>query len=108
MSRMVFSGLLDRHPNLKVITHHMGGMIPYFEGRVGYGWDQLGKRTVEEDYTKLLKSMSKRPFDYFKMFYADTALFGAAAGTKCGLDFFGIDHVPLPLDCVLGRELGTH
>jgi aminocarboxymuconate-semialdehyde decarboxylase len=27
------------------------------------------------------------------MFYADTALFGAVAGTKCGLDFFGVDHV---------------
>jgi aminocarboxymuconate-semialdehyde decarboxylase len=93
MARMVFSGLFDRHPNLKVITHHMGAMIPYFEGRVGYGWDQLGKRTVEEDYTKLLKSMPKRPYDYFKMFYADTALFGAVAGTRCGLEYFGADHV---------------
>ena len=32
MSRLVFSGIFDRHPNLKIITHHMGGMIPYFEG----------------------------------------------------------------------------
>src|SRR5947209_15721571 len=30
MARMVFSGFFDRFPNLKIITHHMGGMIPYF------------------------------------------------------------------------------
>jgi predicted TIM-barrel fold metal-dependent hydrolase len=68
-------------------------MIPYFEGRVGYGWDQLGRRTSDEDYAALLRSMKKRPFDYFKMFYADTAMFGALPATQCGLAFFGIDHV---------------
>jgi predicted TIM-barrel fold metal-dependent hydrolase len=93
MSRMVFSGLFDRHPNIKIITHHLGGMIPYFTGRVGYGWDQLGSRTSDVDYKTLLRSMKKRPIDYFRSFYADTALFGAQAGTQCGLDFFGADHV---------------
>jgi predicted TIM-barrel fold metal-dependent hydrolase len=28
MARMVFEGLFDKHPNLKIITHHMGAMIP--------------------------------------------------------------------------------
>ena len=42
--------------------------------------------------------MKKRPVDYFKLFYADTALFGAAAGTKCGLDFFGVDRVVFASD----------
>jgi aminocarboxymuconate-semialdehyde decarboxylase len=93
MARIVFAGLFDRYPNLKIITHHMGAMIPYFEGRVGYGWDQLGLRSSDEDYTALLRSMKKRPFDYFKMFYADTALFGALAATQCGLAFFGADRV---------------
>jgi predicted TIM-barrel fold metal-dependent hydrolase len=98
MSRMVFSGLLDRLPNLKIITHHMGGMIPYFEGRVGYGWDQLGTRTSDVDYVSLLHSMKKRPVDYFRMFYADTALFGALPATRCGLDFFGVDHAVFASD----------
>ena len=93
MSRLVFSGYFDKFPNLKIITHHMGGMIPYFEGRVGYGWDQLGTRTSDVDYKALLKSMKKRPVDYFKNFYADTALFGAGPATKCGFDFFGVDNV---------------
>jgi predicted TIM-barrel fold metal-dependent hydrolase len=91
MARFVFTGLFDRHPNLKLLTHHMGAMAPYFEGRVGYGWDQLGSRTSKEDYTVILKKLKKRPIDYFRMFHADTALFGALAGTRCGLEFFGAD-----------------
>jgi aminocarboxymuconate-semialdehyde decarboxylase len=99
MSRIVFSGMLDRLPNLKIVTHHMGGMIAYFEGRVGYGWDQLGTRTSDIDYKSLLRTMKKRPIDYFRMFYADTALFGGLSATKCGLDFFGVDH------CVFASDL---
>jgi aminocarboxymuconate-semialdehyde decarboxylase len=93
MARMVFSGLFDRHPDIKIITHHGGGMIPFFEGRVGYGWDQLGKRTSDVDYGALLRSMKKRPIDYFRNFLADTAMFGALGGTRCSLDFFGVDKV---------------
>ena len=107
MAHMVFGGLFDRLPNLKIITHHMGGMIPYFEGRVGPGWDQLGKRTSDEDYTKLLRKLKKRPLDYFKMFYADTALFGAWEGTKCGLKFFGVDHVLFASDTPFDPENGS-
>jgi len=98
MARMVFSGFFDRRPNMKLLTHHMGAMAPYFEGRVGYGWDALGSRTSDEDYTVILKTLKKRPIDYFKMFHADTALFGATAGTKCGLDFFGEDMVMFASD----------
>lgn len=98
MARMVFSGFFDTWPDLKVITHHMGAMIPYFEGRVGYGWDQLGSRTSDVDYKSLLRSMKKRPIDYFRLFYADTALFGARGGLRCGLDFFGVDKVVFASD----------
>ena len=43
MVRMVLSGLLDRYPRLKIITHHLGGMIPYYDGRVGPGLQVLGQ-----------------------------------------------------------------
>ena len=107
MAHMVFAGLFDKYPDLKVITHHMGGMIPYFEGRVGPGWDQLGKRTSDVDYTKLLSKLGKRPLDYFRMFYADTALFGAWEATKCGLKFFGADHVLFASDSPFDPEKGS-
>ncbi len=108
MARLVFSGLFDRFPNLKIITHHMGAMIPYFEGRVGPGWDQLGTRTSDEDLGALLKTLNKRPLDYFKQFYADTALFGSLSGTKCGLDFFGVDQVLFASDFPFDPEAGMY
>jgi len=55
--------------------------------------DQLGTRTSRRDYTVILKRMAKRPVDYFRMFYADTSVNGSASATRCGLDFFGADHV---------------
>ena len=84
---------MDRFPNLKVIAHHLGGIIPYFEGRVAHSWDQLGARTSDED-------------DYFKGFYGDTALAGARAPTICGLSFFGPDRVLFASDCPFDKEKG--
>ena len=107
MARLVFAGYFDRWPALQIITHHMGGMIPYFAGRIGPGLDQLGARTDDEDLTVYLKRLKKRPFDYFKMFFADTALFGARDAMECGLKFFGIDQVVFASDFPFDPEKGT-
>ena len=106
LARLVFSGIMDRYPNLKIITHHLGGIIPYFEGRVGHSWDQLGARTSDEDYASLLKRLRKRPLDYFKAFYGDTALAGARAPTICGISFFTPDRVLFASDCPFDPEKG--
>ncbi len=110
MAHMVFGGMFDKHPDIKVITHHLGAMIPYFEGRVGPGWDQLGKRTSDEDYTRIVKSMEqkgRRPIDYFRMFYADTAVFGSLEATKCGLHFYGVDRALFASDMPFDPEKGS-
>jgi aminocarboxymuconate-semialdehyde decarboxylase len=109
MAHMVFGGLFERHPGFKLITHHMGGMVPYFAGRVGPGWDQLGKRTSDEDYGPLLEAMrarGKRPIDYFRNFYADSALFGALEATRCGLAFFGVEKTLFASDAPFDPEGG--
>ncbi|MBB3595817.1 aminocarboxymuconate-semialdehyde decarboxylase [Rhizobium sp. BK529] len=106
MARLVFSGFMDRLPNLKVLAHHMGAMVPYFEGRVGPGWDQLGKRTSDEDLSLVLKRLKKRPLDYFKDFYADTAVFGSRAATLCGLEFYGSDRILFASDSPFDPEKG--
>lgn len=98
MARMVFWGLFDRFPNIKIITHHMGGMVPYFEGRVGYGLDSLGRRTDEAEDLEARERLQGRPYDYFRRFYADTALFGALPATECGLAFFGTERVLFATD----------
>jgi len=108
MARLVFAGVFDRWPGIKMITHHMGAMAPYCEGRIGHGWDQLGTRTSDADYSSIRASMKMRPVDYFKKFYADTALFGAAAATRCGLSFFGVDQVLFASDTPFEPEPGMY
>jgi uncharacterized protein len=107
LARLVFSGIIDRFPNLKIVTHHLGGIIPYFEGRVGHSWDQLGARTSDEDYELILKRLNKRPLDYFKGFYGDTALAGARAPTICGISFFTPDRVLFASDCPFDPQKGV-
>jgi predicted TIM-barrel fold metal-dependent hydrolase len=104
MGRIVFSGLFDRFPELKIITHHFGAMVPFFEGRVGPGLDQIGARTSGFDRATI--KITKRPFDYFKMFYADTAVFGSRAATRCGLDFFGPEKTLFASDAPFDPEKG--
>ncbi|MBM3609395.1 MAG: amidohydrolase, partial [Alphaproteobacteria bacterium] len=93
MTRIVFCGLYDRYPNLSIVTHHCGGMIPYYDGRVGPGLDVLGSRTMDEDYSGVLKDLKKPHAEYFKNFYGDTAMFGAANGLHSGVRYFGPEHV---------------
>src|SRR2546428_7283264 len=61
MARLVFAGYFDRFPSLKIIAHHMGAMIPYFAGRVGPGWDQLGSRKLDIDYPARPETPAQRP-----------------------------------------------
>ena len=103
MVRMVFCGLFDRYPRLKIITHHLGGMIPYYDGRVGAGLDVLGSRTSDEDYSQILPSLKRPHLDYMRDFYGDTALFGGGIhAVRCGLEFFGAEHVVFATDTPLG------
>jgi predicted TIM-barrel fold metal-dependent hydrolase len=103
MVRMVFAGLFDRYPNLTIVTHHLGGMIPYYDGRVDAGLKVLGSRTSDEDYSRILPSLKRPHLDYLREFYADTALFGGGIhAVKCGLEFFGADRVVFATDTPLG------
>jgi aminocarboxymuconate-semialdehyde decarboxylase len=103
MVRLVFSGVFDRYPGLKIITHHLGGMIPFYDGRIGPGLQVLGSRTIDEDYSKVLPSLKRPHLDYLHDFYGDTALFGGGIqAVRCGLEFFGAEHVVFATDTPLG------
>ena len=106
MARMVFSKVLERLPKLRIITHHLGAMAPFFDKRIRYGYDQFGSRTADEDYGTLLKSMAKHPVEYFRMFHGDTAVNGSAAAIRCGLDFFGPKRVLFGTDCPFDPQGG--
>lgn len=106
MARVVFSGVFDRYPDLRILTHHGGGTIPMLAGRVAGGWDQLGARTPPAERADVEHSLTDRPIEYFKRFYADTALFGAGAAIACSLDFFGEDHLLFASDSPFDPEKG--
>jgi predicted TIM-barrel fold metal-dependent hydrolase len=107
MARMVFSGMFDRYPGLRVVTHHMGAMIPSMEGRIRLGWaDQFGSRTDDPEYATLVDRLQREPIEYFRDFYADTSLSGSAIGTRAGLEFFGPDRVLFASDCPFDPEGG--
>ena len=111
MARLVFSGMLQRYPDLHVITHHAGGMVPFFSGRVGPGMDSFGARTPDEEAELVESGLEGRPLDAFKLFYADTAVFGAPHALRCAYEFFGVDHMlfasDMPFDPVQGSSSGT-
>ena len=77
MSRMVFSGLLDRLPGLRLITHHCGGMLPYFAGRAETLWTQMGSRGDGSE-ANVLKSLSKPPLRISRCFTATPCWAGPA------------------------------
>jgi predicted TIM-barrel fold metal-dependent hydrolase len=92
---------------VKIIVHHMGAMIPFFEGRIGVGFEEFTQFSKDEELKAARAGLTKPPADYYRMFYADTALFGAAAGTRCGLDYFGAERCLFGTDAPFGRGAGT-
>lgn len=95
MARLVYAGHMERFAGLKILTHHGGGMIPHFSGRL----DAI----QTEDQREVFEQVFKRPaLDYFRMFYADTAFFGAPHGVRSSIEFFGPEHVLFGSDMPLG------
>ncbi len=107
MCRLAFAGIFEDFPNLKIVTHHVGAMIPMLEGRIGNGLKMYGGRTAPELKEALTKTKMKGdPLDTFKKFYADTASFGSVSAIRAGLDFFGRDHILFASDMPFDPEKG--
>jgi uncharacterized protein len=92
LSRLVYSGHMERHPRQLVIAHHGGGMVPHFSARLAMG---PGYRQVKD-------TLQRPPLEYFRRFHVDTALFGAPHAVRCVLEFFGPQQVLFGTDMPLG------
>jgi aminocarboxymuconate-semialdehyde decarboxylase len=107
MTRLIFSGLLDELPSLKIISHHFGGMIPFFAGKIKLGFSQIFFGTPQRN--PAAQRLEQQPIAYYRKLYADTAVSGELGATRCGLDFFGADHslfaTDAPFDAEQGRAL---
>lgn len=105
-ARLVWSKVMTELPNLKCIFHHAGGLIPFIEGRVNYGWAQLGARTSSVDYSRLASELGRPHIDIFRNFYVDTATFGASGPLECAYKFYGVERLLFASDAPFDPEQG--
>ncbi len=100
MNRLVYGGVLHKYPNLKILTHHCGGLAPYQAARIFRGQSRVLNRQADR------LGFSKTIEEYYKMFYGDTAMWGWTPGLMCGYAFFGPDHVLFGTDTPYGPRGG--
>jgi predicted TIM-barrel fold metal-dependent hydrolase len=81
LNRLILSGILDRHPNLKLVCPHVGGALPYLIGRVDHQTIVL-KRGAE--------NIRRAPSEYLKHVWLDTVT-PIGLGIKYAYDFAGPD-----------------
>ncbi len=93
--RLIFGGVIDRFPALKIVTHHLGAMLPFFA------------RRIEQNFIKSLShNLPRHISEYWTNFYGDTALDGTVAAYPCGYAFFGPDRMIFGSDYPYGLEEG--
>ena len=82
MLDLVNADIFTKCPNIKIIVHHAGAMVPYFAGRI----DNILKDKKDE----------------FKKFYVDTAILGNSKALELAVHYFGIDNVLYGTDAPFG------
>ncbi|MFC2008243.1 amidohydrolase family protein [Chloroflexota bacterium] len=100
LSRFVFSGLMERHPTLKIVSHHLGGGIPFFWGRINETYDPPSQQR------NIGWVLPKPMFDYFSLFYYDTAVGGSAEAIRCAYEVFGAERLVFATDAPWGPGTG--
>lgn len=83
MYQLVLAGIFEDYPQLKVIAHHAGAMVPFFAGRINH-------------------ILTAQQAADFKRFYVDTAILGNPAALRLTLDYYGVDHVLFGTDAPFG------
>jgi aminocarboxymuconate-semialdehyde decarboxylase len=103
MTNLIFgAGVFEKYPNIKILTHHCGAMVPYFAERIAAANDSREMRMGFRHEQHL----TQRPLDYYHMFYGDTALMGNVPALMCGYAFFGADHILFGTDTPIDSQLG--
>lgn len=83
MLQLVQANIFEKYPNLKIIIHHAGAMVPFFAGRIDH-------------------ILPQQQAQAFKKFYVDTAILGNTSALQLALDYYGIDHVLFGTDAPFG------
>jgi aminocarboxymuconate-semialdehyde decarboxylase len=87
-SHLIFGGVMERHPDLKIVLVHGGGYLPPYAARMDHAYH------ARED---VREGLPLPPSEYLKRFYLDTMVF---AEDQLGflIDKYGADHIVLGTD----------
>jgi aminocarboxymuconate-semialdehyde decarboxylase len=100
LSRLVFSGIMEKYPALTIVGHHLGGGIPF-------AWGRISETYVPDRQKKFLGRVLPKPvFDYFSKFYYDTVVGESAPSIRCAYEVFGPDRIVFATDAPFGPGTG--
>ncbi len=102
MLRLTLSGILERYPDIKIITHHCGAMIPYFAPKIANHYNLTETRFK----WKFGESLPEPLINYLRRFYNDTAIVGNTPALMCAYHFFGADHLLFASDMPFDPQIG--
>jgi predicted TIM-barrel fold metal-dependent hydrolase len=103
-ARLVLSGIMEKLPGLKVVTHHLGGTIPYLIGRIQESYDAKASKVM--NVKGEIYSARKSPMEMIKRFYYDTAIGGNPSAIKCGKEVIGHENIVFSTDYPWGPDSG--
>jgi len=107
MARIVYGGVFDLFPKLKIITHHAGATVPALFGRVVDTYDQnLELAQLSAVRPIEVSDFGRNPVQDFSNFYADTAVSGSVPALRAAVDVFGVGHVLYGSDYPFGPNAG--
>lgn len=66
MSSLIYEGVLDRFPKLKLVIAHGGGFLPYYAGRIDRNFRNRPHETP---------NINKEPSEYMRQFFYDTVIY---------------------------------
>ena len=104
LARLVFGGVMDDHPDLKIIPHHMASMIPHFTNRLEMFHEMLVEH--RDVYPYPVNQLDGTVEETFSRFYADSCRCGSSSVLEDGLEFFGDDQFVFATDYPFGPDEG--
>ena len=84
--KLLYSGLLERFPDLILILAHLGGTLPFLARRIDLGFEV-------PHFPDTYRQIPRRPSEYMKKLYFDTALGWHKPAFDCACALVGIEHI---------------
>ncbi|WP_206243819.1 amidohydrolase family protein [Novosphingobium terrae] len=93
--RMIYAGVFDQFPDLKIVIGHMGETIPFYLWRCDFGWE-LGHKLPEGKFSKAFRRNVAITTSGAADFGTDHA--PAEPALRCSIETMGADNIMWAVD----------